>query len=160
MDRLAFEVAGGDERAMLKQVGTWVAGRIAARDAAHDIAEDLVPVRGQRHDHILQRSPAPVRGDGGPEQRDALGAGVPPVGPYPQAVEAEAEPDFDARGYAHDGALVLPPEGGAGVAPHGEVLVPGVRVGQVAEQIDHRLPHPRLAVTPHSFPRLPRRLTT
>src|SRR5487761_1499967 len=36
--------------------------------------------------------------------------------------------------------------------------LPGVYVREVVEQVDHRLPHLLLAVTPYPLPRLPRRL--
>jgi hypothetical protein len=47
----------------------------------------------------------------------------------------------------------------AGIAPYSKVLVLAVPVGKVVEQIDHWLPHMDLAVTPHPFPGLPRRVT-
>ena len=81
-----------------------------------------------------------------------------PGGVDPQAVEVEAESDLDVAGHSHDAALVLPPVRHAGVTPHREVLVPGVNVRKVVEQIDHRPAHLLLAVTPYPFPRLPRRL--
>jgi len=153
---VGLELAGGHERAVLEQVSTRVVGGVAARNALHDIAEDLVPVRGQRNNEILQPAPASVRGGRRAKQCDLLRAGIPPGGLDLQAVEVEAEADVDAGGHPHDGALVLPPVRGAGIAPHGKVLVPGVCIRKVVEQIDHRLPHLLLAVTAHPFPRLPR----
>src|SRR5215469_5344971 len=106
----------------------------------------------------MQLAPALIGGDRCAVPGDLLRVGVPPVGRDSQAVEVEAEADLDVAGYSHDGALVLPPERGAGVAPDGKVLVPGIRVCEVVEQIDHRLSHLHLALPPDPFPHLPRRL--
>jgi hypothetical protein len=34
-----------------------MAGRVATRNALHHVAEDLVPVRGERHHQTRQRAP-------------------------------------------------------------------------------------------------------
>jgi hypothetical protein len=53
MDGLGLELAGGDERTVPEQNGTWMVGRMAARNATHDIAVDLMPVRGKRRYEAL-----------------------------------------------------------------------------------------------------------
>ena len=129
-------------------------GRIAARNSLHDVAADLVLVSGKRRHQIGKRAPAAVRGRRGTKQCDLPGVGIPPGALDMQAVKAEAEPDLDVAGHPHDRALVLPPVRGAGVPPHREVLIPGVYVRKVVEQVDHWLPHLFLALTPYPLPRL------
>jgi hypothetical protein len=141
-----------------EQAGPRVTGGIAARNPLHDVTENLVSVRGKAGHKLFQCPPAILRGGRGAEQCDLLRAAVPPGGLDTQAVQAEPEPDLDVAGRPHDGTLVLPPVGGTGVAPDGEILIPGIGIRKIVQQIDHRPPHTLLAVPSNPLSRLARRL--
>src|SRR5262245_8451521 len=104
---VGVELAGCDERAVPEQVVTGMVGGVAAWNALHDVAADLVPVRGKRRHEILQRASGPVCGGRRTKQCDLLRIGVPPGGLDPQAVYVEAESDVDFAFHSHGGALVL-----------------------------------------------------
>lgn len=124
---------------MVARVAAWPAPQLLPADrraALRQIGEDLLEQRTRL-----------VGSRGGAVQLYLPRVDQPAVTDDSEPVQVETDAELDAAFDANRARLVLPPPNGLAEAPHREVVVGRIDVGDVLEQGDHRLTHQHFAIS-------------